>query len=127
MHLPWAQENSARSLIKPRLIIALFHDYLYVIGNKPRAGAGNVMQKKKTAETQVQQELSSDLTSTRMSRTVQPREPMTGAQAASLKRLADEIREPHAFDAGLSKSEAARRIDRLQERLRLGELPPHTD
>jgi len=27
----------------------------------------------------------------------------------------------------LSKSEAARRIDRLQERLRLGELPPHTD
>ena len=90
-------------------------------------GQGNVMQKKKTAETQVQQELSSDLTSTRMSRTVQPREPMTGAQAASLKRLADEIREPHAFDAGLSKSEAARRIDRLQERLRLGELPPHTD
>ena len=85
------------------------------------------MQRKKTAETQVQQERSSDLTSTRMSRTVQPREPMTGAQAASLKRLADEIREPHAFDAGLSKSEAARRIDRLQERLRLGELPPHTD
>ena len=88
-----------------------------------------MMQKKKTAETQVQQELSSDLTSTRMGRTawIQPREPMTGAQAASLKRLADEIREPHAFDAGLSKSEAARRIDRLQERLRLGELPPHTD
>ena len=85
------------------------------------------MQRKKTAETQVQQELSSDLTSTRMSRTVQPREPMTGAQAGSLMRIADEIREPHAFDAGLSKSEAARRIDRLQERLRLGELPPHTD
>ena len=54
-------------------------------------------------------------------------EPMTGAQAASLKRLAEEIREPHAFDAGLSRSEAARRIDRLQERVRLGELPPHTD
>jgi hypothetical protein len=86
------------------------------------------MQKKKTAETQVQQELSSDLTSTRMGRTAWiQREPMTGAQAASLKRLADEIREPHAFDAGLSKSEAARRIDRLQERLRLCELPPHTD
>ena len=99
--------------------------------NLPRDGLGygNVMQKKKTAETQVQQELSTDLTSTRMGRTawIQPREPMTGAQAASLKRLADEIREPHAFDAGLSKSEAARRIDRLQERLRLGELPPHTD
>ena len=92
-------------------------------------GYGNVMQKKKTAETQVQQELSSDLTSTRTSQAAwsQGREPMTGAQAASLRRLADEIREPHAFDAGLSKSEAARRIDRLQERVRLGELPPHTD
>jgi hypothetical protein len=87
------------------------------------------MQKKKTAETQVQQELSSHLTSTRTSQTAwsQAREPMTGAQAASLRRLADEIREPHAFDAGLSKSEAARRIDRLQERVRLLELPPHTD
>ena len=52
---------------------------------------------------------------------------MTGAQAASLKRLADEIREPHAFDAGLSKSEATRRIDRLQERVRLRELPPQRE
>jgi hypothetical protein len=86
------------------------------------------MQRKKTAETQVQQELSSDLTP-RMARPAwsTAREPMTGAQAASLKRLAEEIREPHAFDAGLSRSEAARRIDRLQERVRLGELPPHTD
>ena len=42
-------------------------------------------------------------------------------------QFAEEIREPHAFDAGLSKSQAARRIERLQERLRLGELPPHTD
>jgi Protein of unknown function (DUF3072) len=87
------------------------------------------MQKKKTVETQVQQELSSKLTSTRIGRTawVRPGEPMTRAQAASLRRLAEEIREPHAFNAGLSKSEAARRIDRLQEKLRLGELPPHTD
>jgi DUF3072 family protein len=88
----------------------------------------NVMQKKKTAETQVQQELSSDIVSTiGRGAWTSMREPMTGAQAASLKRLAEEMREPHAFDAGLSKSEAARRIDRLQERLRLGELPPHTD
>src|SRR4026208_2001046 len=88
--------------------------------NLPRDGLGygNVMQKKKTAETQVQQELSSNRTATRRSRTawIQPREPMTGAQAASLKRLADEIREPHAFDAGLSKSEATRRIDRVEDR-----------
>jgi hypothetical protein len=55
------------------------------------------------------------------------REPMTGGQVAVLKRLAEELKEPHAFDAGLSRSEATRRIDRLQERLRIGELPPHTD
>ena len=87
-----------------------------------------MMQKKKTAETQVQQELSSE-PATFMNRVgwVVEREPMTGAQAAALRRLAEEIREPHAFDAGLSKSQAARRIERLQERLRLGELPPHTD
>jgi hypothetical protein len=87
------------------------------------------MQKKKTAETQVQQELSSEPSTSFMNRVgwVLEREPMTGAQAAALRRLAEEIREPHAFDAGLSKSQAARRIERLQERLRLGELPPHTD
>jgi hypothetical protein len=85
------------------------------------------MQKKKTTEAQVQQELSSEPTTFKSQVGWVQREPMTGAQAASLRRLAEEIREPHAFDAGLSKSEAARRIDRLQERLRLGELPPHTD
>jgi hypothetical protein len=87
------------------------------------------MQKRKIAETQVQQELSSE----RSSATMNPyawapaREPMTGAQATSLKRLAEEMKEPQAFDLGLSKSEATRRIYRLQERLRLGQLPPHTD
>ena len=87
------------------------------------------MQKKKTVETQVQQELSSEPSMPFVNRVswVMEREPMTGTQAASLRRLAEEIREPHAFDAGLSKSEAARRIERLQERLRLCELPPHTD
>ncbi|MCJ7788509.1 MAG: DUF3072 domain-containing protein [Methyloceanibacter sp.] len=52
---------------------------------------------------------------------------MTGAQATSLRLLAEEMKEPQAFDAGLSKSEASRRIYRLQERIRLGQLPPHTD
>ena len=86
------------------------------------------MQKKKTVETQVQQELSEpSMPFVNRVSWVMEREPMTGAQAAALRRLADEIREPHAFDAGLSKSQAARRIERLQERLRLGELPPHTD
>lgn len=55
------------------------------------------------------------------------REAMTGAQASYLKLLAEEVREPSAFEQGLSKREASRRIDALMERLRLGELPPHTD
>ena len=55
------------------------------------------------------------------------REPMTGAQATYLKTLAEEVREPGAFDVGLSRREASRRIDALIERLRLGSLPPHTD
>ncbi|HEU4475082.1 MAG TPA: DUF3072 domain-containing protein [Methyloceanibacter sp.] len=52
---------------------------------------------------------------------------MTGAQASHLKMLAEEIREPAVFEQGLSKREASRRIGVLMERLRLGNLPPHTD
>jgi Protein of unknown function (DUF3072) len=40
-------------------------------------------------------------------------EPMTGAQASYLKTLSDQAGEP--FEEGLSKAEASRRIDRLQE------------
>ena len=78
-------------------------------------------QKKKTQEMQESQQLSPD--------TMNPsaREPMTGAQASYLRMLADEVKEPAAFEQGLSKREASRRIDALTERLRLGELPPHTD
>jgi hypothetical protein len=77
-------------------------------------------QKKKTPEMQESQQLSLDMNPP-------AREPMTGAQASYLRMLADEIQEPAAFDQGLSKREATRRIDALMERLRLGELPPHTD
>ncbi len=77
-------------------------------------------QKKKTPEMQESQQLSPGMNPP-------AREPMTGAQASYLKMLADEIQEPAAFDQGLSKREATRRIDALMERLRLGELPPHTD
>ena len=73
-------------------------------------------QKKKTQEMQESQQLSPGT-----------REPMTGAQASYLKMLADEVQEPAAFEQGLSKREASRRIDVLMERLRLGDLPPHTD
>lgn len=55
------------------------------------------------------------------------REPMTGAQAAYLQTLANEAREPGAFKQGLTGRQASKRIEALMERLRLGELPPHTD
>jgi Protein of unknown function (DUF3072) len=40
-------------------------------------------------------------------------EPMTGAQASYLKTLSDEADEP--MDESLSKADASRRIDELQE------------
>jgi hypothetical protein len=110
-----------------------------VIGKQNTKDAlGNRLRyKRKAAEAQVQQELSPDPSLTRVANQnawvparepwVPAREPMTGAQANALKLLAEEMKEPQAFDAGLSKSEASRRIYRLQERLRLGQLPPHTD
>ena len=105
---------------------------MYVIGkqNTKDALGNRLMYKRKAAEAQVQQELSPDPSLTRVANQnawVPAREPMTGAQANALKLLAEEMKEPQAFDAGLSKSEASRRIYRLQERLRLGQLPPHTD
>ena len=41
-------------------------------------------------------------------------EPMTAAQASYLKTLSDEAGEP--MEDGLSKADASRRIDELQER-----------
>jgi hypothetical protein len=83
-------------------------------------GPTAMTQKKKTREVQESQQLSPGTSNP-------SREPMTGAQASYLKMLADEVQEPAAFDQGLSKREASRRIDVLMERLRLGDLPPHTD
>ena len=77
-------------------------------------------QKKKTKEMQESQQLSPGSIPS-------AREPMTGAQASYLKMLANEVQEPAAFQQGLSKREASRRIDALMERLRLVDLPPHTD
>jgi hypothetical protein len=88
------------------------------------------MQKRKTVEMQAQREPSPEVSKIRVVSQdlgAPAREPMTGAQANALRGLAEEIMEPHAFDSGLSKSEASRRIHRLQERLRLWQLPPHTD
>ena len=52
---------------------------------------------------------------------------MTGAQASNLKSLAEEVQEPGAYQQGLSKREASRRIEALMEKQRLDDLPPHTD
>ena len=41
-------------------------------------------------------------------------EPMTGAQKSYLKTLSEEAKEP--FDETLTKAEASKRIDELQER-----------
>ncbi len=41
-------------------------------------------------------------------------EPMTGAQASYLRTLSQEANEP--FDENLTKAEASKRIDELQER-----------
>ena len=43
-------------------------------------------------------------------------EAMTGAQASYLKKLAEEAGQPDAFDTALSKAEASKRIDALQEK-----------
>jgi hypothetical protein len=46
-------------------------------------------------------------------------EPMTGAQASYLRTLSDQAGEP--FDEDLTKAEASRRIDQLQERTGRGQ------
>jgi hypothetical protein len=44
-------------------------------------------------------------------------EPMTGAQASHLKTLSEQAHDPKAFDDGLTKAEASKRIDALKTRL----------
>jgi DUF3072 family protein len=46
-------------------------------------------------------------------------EPMTGAQASYLKTLSDQANEP--FDDSLTKAEASKRIDDLQDRTGRGQ------
>ncbi len=56
---------------------------------------------------------------------VSGQEPMTGAQASYLKTLAEEAREPDAYDDTLTKAEASKRIDMLKAKLKLMSDPPH--
>lgn len=46
-------------------------------------------------------------------------EPMTGAQASYLKTLSEEAKEP--FDPSLTKADASRRIEELQEKTGRGQ------
>ncbi len=41
-------------------------------------------------------------------------DPMTGAQTSYLKTLSEQAQQPDAFDEGLSKAEASKRIDALK-------------
>ena len=43
-------------------------------------------------------------------------EPMTGAQRSYLKTLSEKAHDPSAFDEGLTKADASRRIEELQAR-----------
>jgi len=43
-------------------------------------------------------------------------EPMTGAQKSYLKTLSEEAHDPEAYDAGLDKAEASKRIDALKDK-----------
>jgi hypothetical protein len=53
-------------------------------------------------------------------------EPMTTAQAATLKRLAQETYELDAFKPNLTRAEAEKRIITLTAKLKLLGGPPHT-
>ena len=118
----------AQSFVKYRLILALF---VYTVRTVIAAGRGGNTQertrtnfmphKKKALDQQESQQLAPEAYAPA------GREPMTGAQASYLKMLAEDARELSAFEQGLSEREASRRIDALMERLRLGDLPPHTD
>jgi hypothetical protein len=48
-------------------------------------------------------------------------EPMTGAQASYLKTLSEQAHEPSAFNERLTKAEASKEIDRLRQKVGLGE------
>jgi hypothetical protein len=56
---------------------------------------------------------------------VSGQEPMTAAQAAELKELAERALESDAFGPSLTKGEAAVRIKALRAKLRLMSEPPH--
>ena len=44
-------------------------------------------------------------------------EPMTGAQSSYLKTLSEEVHNPAAFEEGLTKAEASKRIDALKQKI----------
>lgn len=46
-------------------------------------------------------------------------EPMTGAQMSYLKTLSEQAHDPDAFEEGLSKAEASKRIDAIKQKLKL--------
>jgi len=53
-------------------------------------------------------------------------EPMTAAQATTLKKLAEATYELDAFKSNLTRTEADKRIAMLTAKLKLLDEPPHT-
>ena len=48
-------------------------------------------------------------------------EPMTGAQASYLETLSEQAQDPDAYQEGLTKAQASKRIDALRKKLGLPE------
>jgi hypothetical protein len=64
-------------------------------------------------------------TNTAGDQAISGQEPMTAAQAAELKGLAEKALELDAFGPSLTMAEAAKRINALKAKLRLMSEPPH--
>jgi Protein of unknown function (DUF3072) len=65
-------------------------------------------------------------TTTRKPKPMTGNRPMTAAQAATLKRLAQDAYELDAFKPNLTRTEADKRIAMLTAKLKLLGEPPHT-
>jgi DUF3072 family protein len=63
---------------------------------------------------------------TRKSKPMTANEPMTAAQAATLKKLAQDAYDLDAFKPNLTRVEADKRIAALTAKLKLLDGPPHT-
>jgi len=74
------------------------------VNHKPSAEAGNPKANPDLSDNQIKDP----------DEWISGNEPMTGAQASYLKTLSEQAHAPEAFDPGLDKAEASKRIDQLK-------------